>query len=140
MLIGEFRHSIDAKNRVFLPAKWRAELGEAVVITMGLNNCLYLWGKAAFEEKAAELNSKALEDAKARAYSRVFFAKSREETVDAQGRITIPATFREAIGIGKEVVLAGTSLRAEIWSAPGYDAYLETALADYESNAQGLVG
>ena len=139
MLLGEFRHSLDSKNRVFLPAKWREELGDRVFITRGLDKCLYLMAQPEFEEMRRKIDERALEDPGARAYSRVFFAKASEEQVDAQGRITIPANLKLAAGLDKEVVLAGTSTRGEIWDRAGFDAYQEEAMAKYEELAQGLL-
>lgn len=139
MLLGEFRHSLDAKGRVFLPARWREELGDSVVITRGLDRCLYLMARPQFEELAARFNQLRLEDPNARAYARVFFAKASEESVDSQGRITIPAHLREGAGFGKELVLAGASSRAEIWDRALYDTYLGEAQDQYEEIAKQLL-
>lgn len=138
VLLGEFRHSIDAKNRVFLPAKWRDELGETVFVTLGLDHCLYLMTRSEFEERVRELNAQPLTSPEARAYSRVFFAKASEETVDGQGRITIPAHLKQAVGLDKEVVLAGSPRRAEIWDRVAFDRYQDRAMAEYERNAERL--
>lgn len=138
MLLGEFRHSIDAKNRVFLPARWREEFGEKVFITVGLDHCLYLMGRAEWDERCAQMDALPLEDPRARSYVRLFFSKASEETVDAQGRITIPPPLKEAAGLDKEVVLAGSSRRAEIWDRAAFDAYQARAMAEYEQNAQRL--
>ena len=96
MLLGEFRHSLDAKGRVFLPSRWREELGDTVVITQGLDRCLFLMGKQRFEDWAQRFDDLPVERKDARAYSRIFFAKASEEQVDGQGRITIPASLRES--------------------------------------------
>jgi MraZ protein len=138
VLLGEFRHSIDAKNRVFLPAKWREEFGEKVFITVGLDRCLYLMPSAEWEERRAQLDALPLEDPQARSYVRLIFSKASEETVDGQGRITIPPSLKQAAGLEKEVVLAGSSRRAEIWDRATFDAYQDRAMAEYEQNAQRL--
>ncbi len=138
MLLGEFRHSLDAKGRVFLPSRWREELGDVVVITQGLDQCLFLMGKARFEEFARRFDELPVERKDARAYSRIFFAKASEEQVDAQGRITIPANLRELAGLGKELVLSGVSRRAEIWDRTRYDTYQGNVVERYEEIAETL--
>lgn len=138
MLLGEFRHSLDAKGRVFLPSRWREELGELVVITQGLDRCLFLMGKPRFEEWAARFDDLPVERRDARAYSRIFFSKASEEAVDGQGRITIPANLRELAGLGKELVLSGVSRRAEIWDRTTYESYQGNVVDRYEEIAETL--
>ncbi|HYR61784.1 MAG TPA: division/cell wall cluster transcriptional repressor MraZ [Actinomycetota bacterium] len=138
MLLGEFRHSLDTKGRVFLPSRWREELGEVVVITKGFEGCLFLMGKTRFEEFAQRFDDLPVERKDARAYSRFFFSKASEEQVDGQGRITIPANLRELAGLGKELVLAGVSRRAEIWDRTLYDSYQSNVVERYEEIAETL--
>lgn len=138
MLLGEFRHSLDAKGRVFLPARWREELGVTVVVTLGLDKCLYLMAAPAFAELAQRFDGLALEDPAARKYMRVFFSQASEETVDGQGRVSIPPHLRTVAGLDKELVLAGASKRAEIWDRSAYDAYQVEAQEQYEDIAKTL--
>ncbi|MGH2719917.1 MAG: division/cell wall cluster transcriptional repressor MraZ [Actinomycetota bacterium] len=138
MLLGEFRHTLDAKGRVFLPARWREELGEKVVLTLGLDGCLYLMTTESFKEMAERFQRWPHEDERARRYTRLFFAKASEETVDAQGRITIPAPLRQAAGLGKELVLTGAADRAEVWDRSSYDSYSGEAQERYEELAKEL--
>lgn len=139
MLLGEFRHSLDVKGRVFLPARWRETLGSDVVITRGLDGCLYLMARSEFDTLAARLGQLQLENPNARAYARLFFAKASEETVDAQGRITIPGHLREGAGLTKDVVLTGASQRAEIWDRSRYDTYFGEVEGQYEEIARQLL-
>lgn len=138
VLLGEFRHSLDSKGRVFLPARWREELGEVVVITQGLDRCLFLLARPRFEELAERFDRLSLESPDARAYSRIFFSKASEESVDGQGRITIPANLRAQAGLEKELVLAGVSRRAEVWDRAHYDAYQGNVQEQYEEIAAKL--
>lgn len=139
MLLGEFRHALDTKGRVFLPARWREELGEKVVLTLGLDRCLYLMTKESFSEMAEHFERWQLEHEDARRYQRLFFAKASEESVDSQGRITIPPPLREVAGLTKELVLAGASKRAEVWDRTRWDAYSGEAQERYEEIARGLL-
>ena len=138
MLLGEFRHSLDAKGRVFLPARWREELGDIVVITQGLDRCLFLMSRPRFEEFAHRFDELPVERKDARAYSRIFFSKASEEQVDTQGRITIPANLRELATLGKELVLSGVSRRAEIWDRSLYESYQGNVVDRYEEIAETL--
>src|SRR3977135_3551049 len=123
VLLGEFRHSLDSKGRVFLPSRWREELGGTVVITQGLDRGLFRMGKPGLEGWEEGFDELPVERKDALAYSRIFFAKASEEQVDGQGRITIPANLRDLAGLGRELVLSGVSRRAEVWDRESYDTY-----------------
>lgn len=138
MLLGEFRHSIDAKGRVFLPAKWREELPDEVVLTKGLDRCLYLMSKDRFEQMAGRLSQLPLNRRDNRNYSRILFGGAYEEQVDRQGRITVPVALREYAGLEKEIVLAGVSERAEVWDRVAWNQHQERILEEYEDIAEKL--
>lgn len=139
MLLGEFRHTLDAKGRVILPARWREDFGESLVITLGLDGCLYLMTTTQFNQVAERFNQWSLESPQARAYTRLFFAKASEEAVDAQGRITIPGHLREVAGLDKELILSGAGTRAEVWNRSRYETYLGGVQEQYEEIAQQLL-
>ena len=113
MLIGEYGHSLDIKSRVSFPAKLREELGEKVIITRGLDNCLFVYSLA--EWKGLEERIRALPLSKSRGIQRFLFASAAVVEADKQGRIVIPQNLREHAGIDKEVMIIGASTRAEIW-------------------------
>lgn len=136
MLLGEFRHTLDAKGRVFVPSRWREELAEGVVVAKGLDECLYLMPAARFQRLAERLSSLPLERGRNRAYSHMLFSGASEEQIDKQGRITVPPSLREHAGLGKEVVLVGVSERAEIWDRAAWATYQRAT--DYESVAEEL--
>jgi len=133
MLLGEFTHTLDAKGRVFLPAKWREELAGGVVVTAGQERCLFVMTKEAFSRRAAQLEELSSDQKANRDYKRMFFSSASEEAVDKSGRMPIPAGLRRFAGLeGKEVVLIGVSDRAEIWdrdSWSGYKGSVEEAYA-----------
>ncbi|MCR5453132.1 MAG: division/cell wall cluster transcriptional repressor MraZ [Lachnospiraceae bacterium] len=115
MFMGEFEHSIDAKGRLIVPAKFREQLGVEFVVTKGLDGCLYgyplsEWSKV--EEKFRENGSM---DKDSRKFARFFFGGAATCEVDKQGRILIPGTLREFAGLKKDVVFAGNLNRIEIW-------------------------
>ena len=113
-MIGQYQHNIDAKGRLFIPAKFREELGDAFYVTIGLDGCLSVYSDA----KWADLTEKfdALPLSKARSM-RVLFANAAKCEPDAQGRIVLPQKLRAYAHLEKDVVVIGVSNRAEIWNA-----------------------
>ncbi|WP_087065393.1 division/cell wall cluster transcriptional repressor MraZ [Intestinibacillus massiliensis] len=118
---GEFRHTIDAKGRLFIPAKLRDELGEHFIITKGLDGCLFVYpedGWGVLEDKI-----RALPLSKSRSLQRFFFSAATDSELDSQGRTLVPANLREYAGLQKEVTIIGVSGRAEIWDTARWAAY-----------------
>ena len=123
--MGEYNHTVDAKGRMIMPAKFREQLGEQFVVTKGVDGCLYVysseeWGR--IEEKFREVN---LTTKDARKFMRFFFAGAVECEIDKQGRTLIPPMLREHAGLNKELVIIGVSNRVEIWSQEKWDNYSE---------------
>ena len=114
MLIGEYQHTIDAKNRVIVPAKFREDLGSLFYITKGLDGCLFVLSRKGWEQLQAKIDAMPL--SKSRGLQRFFFAGAAEAEPDKQGRILIPQNLREYAELEKDVTFIGTSTRAEIWS------------------------
>ena len=123
MLLGEYQHSIDDKGRMAVPAKFRKTLSGGVVVTKGLDGCLYLypideWGKLA--EKLARLP---INQADSRAFSRMMLAGASHSEIDSQGRILIPDYLRTFAKIRSKAVIVGLYNRAEIWDENEWQAY-----------------
>lgn len=140
MFMGEYRHSIDAKGRIILPADFRQELGVTFIITKGLDNCLFLYGQAAWDELAAKLRALPLAKPEARALVRFFFAGARTLECDKQGRFLVPANLRNYAGIvlKEDVVLTGADNRIEVWSKTHWDAYAGEVEPDVTAIAASL--
>ena len=115
MFMGQYEHTIDAKGRTIIPAKYREGLGETFIITRGLDGCLYLYPSDAWQEFADKLQSlpSTLQNRK---IQRQFLSKAMEVSLDKQGRILLPATLREFAGLEKDVLLAGMLDHIEIWN------------------------
>ncbi len=116
MFMGEYNHTIDAKGRLIIPAKFRELLGEEFVLTKGLDGCLYIYPMdewKAFEEKLEHYH---LQNKDARTFSRFFVAGATKCELDKQGRIRVPQTLREFAGLEKDVMLTGNLNRIEVWS------------------------
>lgn len=140
MFMGEYRHSIDAKGRIILPADFRQELGVTFIITKGLDSCLFLYGQAAWDELAAKLRALPLAKPEARALVRFFFAGARTLECDKQGRFLVPANLRNYAGITlkEDVVLTGADNRIEVWSKAHWDEYAGEVEPDVTAIAASL--
>ncbi|HHU48905.1 MAG: division/cell wall cluster transcriptional repressor MraZ [Caldicoprobacterales bacterium] len=123
MFIGEYQHTIDPKGRVFMPAKFREELGEKFVVTKGLDNCLFVYPDEEWQNLEQKLRTLPLTSKEARAFIRFFFAGAAECEADKQGRILIPANLREYASLEKELSIIGVSTRVEIWSRDAWESY-----------------
>ena len=129
MFLGEYSHSIDTKNRLIVPAKFREELGENFVVTKGLDGCLYIYPQKEWEDFEEKLSSLPMGKSDIRKMVRFFLSSASQAEFDKQGRILIPATHREYAGLDKEVIFAGVGKKIEIWSKEKWN---ETATFSYE--------
>ena len=135
MFMGEYNHSIDAKGRIIVPAKFREELADEFVVTLGLDVCLFLYPNAEWEEFVAQLKQLP-GNRQARQLQRYFLAGAVNCEVDKQGRILIPAKLREHAKLEKEVVFVGVLGKIEIWSKEQWDA--NNDFGDVESIAENM--
>ena len=114
MFMGEYNHTIDAKGRLIVPAKFREELGEAFVITNGNDGCLNIYTEEAWETFLGKL--KLLPNNRdTRSIVRKFVSQANRVEVDKQGRILIPTVLRDYAELDKDVVLAGAIDKIEVW-------------------------
>ena len=120
MFMGEFNHTIDPKNRIIVPAKFREVLGDIFVISAGLDGCLYLTTKEDWEAFATRLAELPF-TAETRKLQRHFMRNSQECEPDKQGRILIPQNLKDLAGLEKDVVMVGTGTKVEIWSKERLD-------------------
>ncbi|OGZ23290.1 MAG: cell division/cell wall cluster transcriptional repressor MraZ [Candidatus Nealsonbacteria bacterium RIFCSPLOWO2_01_FULL_41_9] len=123
MLIGEFRHTIDIKKRLALPAKFRKELGETVIITRGLDNCLAVYPEKEWETVSDKLGKLPPGQAEARGYARIMLAGAMAVGLDKLGRILVPDYLKNYANLTKSVVVCGLYNRLEIWDAESWDVY-----------------
>lgn len=123
MFIGEYSHSIDDKNRLAIPVKFRAELKTGAVVTRGLDNCLFLYPKKAWNELAEKLAKLPISQSGSRAFSRLMLAGAMDVDLDKQGRINLPDYLKNYANIGKKVVVTGLYNRLEIWNQETWEKY-----------------
>ena len=130
MLINSFEHTVDAKGRLFIPAKWREDLGNTVIVTRGMlgkdeGRCLFGMSLDVWNGLLERYNKIAMTDVKAQNALRMIFANACDCELDKQGRILISNTLRKFAGIDKDAVLVGMGNRIEIWSQEAWEAKLE---------------
>ena len=133
MFLGTHAPKLDDKGRLFLPARFRDELAEGIVITKGQERCLYVFTKAWFAKTSAQLEAVPLTVRGGREYNRLFFASAFDQVPDKQGRITVPAALREYAGLTKDCAVLGANTRLELWDAAAWASYeveKEQAFAD----------
>ena len=116
---GQYAHNIDAKGRLFIPARLREELGQTFHVTVGQDHCLSVYSDESWAAFMARLKELSYNEVKK---LRALFAYAADCEPDSQGRILIPAKLREYAGLTKEVVVVGSFDRAEIWSAERWAA------------------
>ena len=132
-LLGAHRYQLDPKGRVSLPAKFREAFADGCWLTIGQDRCLYVFPRVEWDRRSDEVASSPLSDADGRAYSRLFFGSSEMAKTDGQGRVTIPQRLREAVGIGKDVVVLGVRDRIEIWDHDTYESYEQAFAGAYQA-------
>ncbi len=138
MFIGEYEHTLDEKKRVSLPKTFRQGLGRKLVITRGLDNCLFAYSKSSWEKVAAKLDQLSFAQADTRGFNRFILSGAAEVEVDAAGRILIPEHQKEFAGLKKTVAFAGVSDRVEIWDKDRWTAYKSRIEKDADRLAEKL--
>ena len=122
MFMGTVYNSIDGKNRMIVPSKMRAGLGERCVLTKGLDKCLYIYTGEDWQRQMDKIAKLPESDPKVRAFIRHFCANAAECEFDKQGRIMIPQELKAYAGIEKELVTMGAMTKIEIWSKEFWEA------------------
>lgn len=139
MFIGEYRHSIDEKGRLIIPAKFRQELGETFVITRGLERCLFVYPLSEWRILESKLKNLPFTKKDARAFTRFFFSGAIDCELDKQGRVTITSVLREYATIQKECVIIGVSNRVEVWSKDVWEQYVSESEESFSEIAENLM-
>lgn len=137
MFIGEYQHSLDNKNRMIIPSKFREGLGTSFILTKGLDGCLYAYPKEEWQKLENKLKELPLTSKDARAFVRFFFSGAAEIDVDKQGRALIPQNLIEYGCVNKDIVSIGVSTRVEIWSKEKWVDYNEQNI-DFEEIAERM--
>jgi MraZ protein len=138
MFIGEYRHSVDAKGRVAIPARFRLQLEEGAVVVRWVEGCAAIFPRPAFEALAEKIASLPLANEQARAVSRFLFSSAFEVEKDGQGRVVLPAAIRDWAGLGTEAVIVGAGDRVDIWAPDRWAAKGFASPDEFSSALNGL--
>jgi len=120
--VGEFEHKVDAKGRIPIPPKFRAELKDGLVLTPGVEKYIVIHPLPEWEKVTAALNISTITSSKLRRINRAIFATSFHINIDSQGRIVVPAPLREYADIKDEVIIAGANTYIELWNKKQWEA------------------
>lgn len=123
MFIGEYKHNLDVKGRLAIPAKFRQVLTHGAVVTKGLDDCLFLYPKEEWDKLASKVANLSLYKANHRAFARFMLAPAMSLEIDAQGRVVVPEYLRKYAGIEKKVIIAGLYDHLEIWNETKWEKY-----------------
>ncbi len=126
MLIGEYSHTIDSKNRLSLPAKFRKEMGNTVVIAPGIDNCLFVFTMKGWKEFADRLtrgDSSSVLQTDNRNFNRLIIGRAVEVEVDAVGRMLVPDHLKVYAGLADATSIIGVLNRVEIWNTTSWERY-----------------
>ena len=139
MLLGEYEHTLDDKNRITLPAKFRAAFAAGVVVTRGMDGCLYAYRQEDWDKlvdgRLAGLDPLSQEG---RRMQRFFFSAAAEAELDKQGRVMIPAALIEHAGLGRNVVVAGVRDHLELWDGAAWRKEMKEVEGSAEDVAERL--
>jgi MraZ protein len=138
MLLGEHRRTIDPKGRIILPKEYRQELGPGLIVTKGLDNCLFIYPLREWEKLVIRIEQLPSGDASTRVFTRLFFANASPLSPDGQGRIMIPAHLRKMADLNREVVIAGLANKAEVWNPDNWEKYGKQHEDEYEQSASDI--
>jgi MraZ protein len=120
---GEYKHTVDAKGRIAVPARFRAQLAGGAFVSRWIDNCLAIYPQGEWDRFATRVAELPVSDAGARVFSRFVFGGAFEFQLDAQGRLVVPPTLREFAGLDEDVVIVGSRDHIELWEPARWDAY-----------------
>ncbi len=138
MLIGEYTHTIDTKKRVSLPAKFRKEMGKKVIMTHGLDNCLFVYTLAEWKKVSEKLSQLSMGQSDQRGFNRFMLAGAVEVNIDSIGRMLVPDFLKSFAKLKTKVVLTGVHSHIEIWDEKAWKAYKERIQGQADSLAEKL--
>lgn len=139
LLLGTYTPKIDAKGRMALPAKFRSQLGQGLVMARGQERCIYLLPFDEFRRIASQIQRTSVGNKAAREYLRVFLSGAVDQEPDKQGRVLVPQMLRDYANLGSDVVVIGVGTRAELWNRDAWEAYLAEKEENYSDIADDVL-
>jgi len=138
MFLGEYSHTVDNKNRLAIPAKFKFDLKQGAVITRGLDNCLFVFTKNDWHALEKKIASLPLSHANARSFSRMMLMGAMEVRIDKLGRILVPEYLKKFAGLRKKVIVGGVLNRIEIWDEEKWNIYKKQSEKNVVKIAEGM--
>lgn len=138
MLIGEFTHTMDDKKRISLPAKFRKAVGKKIILTRGLDNCIFMYPLSQWKTISEKLIELSLGQAGSRGFNRFMLSGAVELEVDKSGRILIPDVLKDFAKLSSKVVLAGVGNRIELWNDTAWEEYKKRIELEADTLAETL--
>lgn len=139
LLLGTYTPKIDAKGRVALPAKFRSQLGQGLVMARGQERCVYLLPFDEFCRIASQIQRTSVGNKAAREYLRVFLSGAVDQEPDKQGRVVVPQMLRDYANLGSDIVVIGVGTRAELWNKDAWESYLAQKEEGYSDIADDVL-
>jgi transcriptional regulator MraZ len=136
---GEYRHTVDDKGRLAIPARFRPQLADGAVVSRWIDGCLAIHTRSGWEALEARVAGLPITDAAARLFQRQIFGGAHEAEIDRQGRILVPTFLRDEAGLATEAVVAGVRDHAEIWSPERWAEY-RRPMTDPQAFADAIAG
>ena len=138
LFIGEYRHQLDGKGRLAIPAKFRGNLKKGAVVTKGLDGCLFLYMPDEWSKLVAKLTQMPISQGNARAFARLMLAGAMAVDVDSQGRINLPKYLIQYAGLRGISIIAGLMNRLEVWNEKKWEEYKKKTEKESEKLAEAL--
>jgi len=138
MFIGEYSHNLDSKGRLAMPAKFRKRLKEGIIITRGLDHCLFVYPLGEWQTIAEKLASLPLSQKKSRAFARLMLAGAWDAGLDGQGRVIIPDYLRQYASLSKSTIIAGLYNRLEVWDQSVWQKYKQETESESDNIAESM--
>lgn len=139
MFLGTYTPRLDEKGRLALPAKYRDEMADGVVITPGQERCLFVFSRDGFAERFARLLAAPVGSRQARDATRFIAAGAHDDVPDKQGRITLPPKLRTYAGLDRDLTVVGAMSRLEVWEPGAWAAYQAANEADFATLDEGVL-
>jgi MraZ protein len=139
VFLGTYNPRLDEKGRIILPAKFRDELSDGIVMTRGQEHCIYVFARREFEDLHDKIRQAPVTSKQARDYLRVFLSGASDETPDKQHRVTVPQSLRLYAGLDRDLVVIGAGSRVEIWDAGAWQTYLAAQEAAFAETSEEVI-
>lgn len=139
MFLGTYEPKLDDKGRLILPAKYRDQLANGLVITRGQEHCLYVFKAEDFMQMQEDARKAPLSNREARNYLRVFLSGAVDQEPDRQGRISVPANLRTYAGLERDLAVIGAGNRVEIWNLESWSSFLEEQEAAFAERDDEII-